>query len=80
MIWFFVGDVIDWLQSRSNVSGVQRVTLELLFAISELAETDSTLRFGVCSFDATRRPVTGLARETRRPSATCPRSPQMPRV
>jgi glycosyltransferase involved in cell wall biosynthesis len=30
--WFFVGDTIDWLKTYSSVSGVGRVTYELLMA------------------------------------------------
>ncbi len=57
MIWFFIGDVIDWLEGGRNISGVQRVVLELLFAAAECAEADKDCRFGACCFDEAR---TGL--------------------
>lgn len=39
-IWFFVGDLLKWLRAGKSVSGVQRVTLELLD--SALGDVGST--------------------------------------
>lgn len=60
MIWFFVGDVIEWLESGLNISGVQRVALELLFAADMLAESDNRFRIGVCTFDPHRTELIAL--------------------
>ena len=54
LIWFFIGDVIEWLESGRSISGVQRVALELLFASAKLAQTEGTFRIGVCAFDPRR--------------------------
>lgn len=54
MIWFFVGDVIEWLESGRNISGVQRVSLELLFAAAALARSEGAFSIGVCGFNPHR--------------------------
>jgi GT2 family glycosyltransferase/glycosyltransferase involved in cell wall biosynthesis len=32
MLWFYIGDTIDWLQAHEQLTGVGKVTMELFFA------------------------------------------------
>lgn len=55
-LWHFVGDVFEWLESRSQVSGVQRVALQLMsVGCAPDGEGGSGSRDGVCTLATSGR-------------------------
>ncbi|WP_294539539.1 glycosyltransferase [uncultured Rhodoblastus sp.] len=59
ILWHYVGDTRDWLRRHSHLTGVGRVSIEIVKA----ALAEAPLRTAACVYDRKRRVLTGLSHE-----------------